>query len=55
MYVPDNYDTFVIRESEQERIKKLHKRMQLEINEEEYKEDLECQHCMNSQDNTKSY
>lgn len=30
-YVPDNYDAFVIYETEQERVKRLHKRMQIEL------------------------
>lgn len=37
-YVPDNYDAFIVYESENERMDRLHKRMQLEIDNKEQEE-----------------
>ncbi|MDF2537455.1 MAG: hypothetical protein K0S76_476 [Herbinix sp.] len=39
MYVPDNIDEYENYESEQERIHKLHRRLQLEIEMEEKKDE----------------
>ena len=45
--IPDNYDQQEIYDAEQERIKRMRHRHQLEIENEDYKEDLRCQHYTN--------
>lgn len=38
-YIPDNYDAYVIYENEQERIDRLHRKIEIEM---ERKEDERC-------------
>ena len=35
MYIPDNYDEFILRDNEQERLSKLHKRLEKELEDNE--------------------